>query len=174
MEIWKEVRGHLDYAISTQGRVRRLTKAPGTWPGRILKPTRNLCGYPAVALTAGGKQVTQRVHQLVATAFLWPREGLEVNHKNGDKADNRLANLELVTRSENQRHAYRTGLRAPSAAATQVGEQVHGVKLSDDSVREIRTLSASGMSQWAIGKRMGVDQSTISRVLSGKTWSQVV
>ena len=168
MEVFKEITGFNDYAVSSQGRVRRLTKAPGTWPGRILKPALNSCGYPAVALTAGGKPATRKVHQLVATAFLWPREGLEVNHKNGDKADNRLANLELVTRSENHRHAYRTGLRV-----CPVGEKHHRAKLSEDSVREIRILRAGGMTQRAIGKRFGVSPVCIGHVLSGKSWARV-
>ncbi len=174
MEIWKEVRGHLNYAISTQGRVRRLTKGRGARRGGILKPQRGGGGYRQVALTAGGKPATRKVHQLVAAAFLWwPRDGLEVNHKNGIKTDNRLANLELVTKSENQRHAYRTGLRVPNRFVTQVGEQVHNAKLCDDSVREIRTLKASGMSQRAIGDRMGVHHATIGRVLAGRTWAHV-
>ncbi len=101
MEIWKEITGFNNYAISTLGRVRRLTKGPRTRPGRILKPQRNSYSYPTVGLCGGGKQATRKVHQLVATAFLWPRPGLQVNHIDGDKTNNRLDNLELVTASKN-------------------------------------------------------------------------
>ncbi len=173
MEIWKEVKGNHNYAVSTLGRVRRLAKAQGAKPGRILKSGWKGDGYLRVALCGGGKQASRCVHRLVATAFLWPRPGLEVNHLDGDKTNNRLDNLELVTKSENQRHAYRTGLRAPSAAAVQAGEQHHNAKLCGDSVREIRVLGASGLSQREIGERMGVDRSNISRVLSGESWKHV-
>ncbi|KKM23503.1 hypothetical protein LCGC14_1614590 [marine sediment metagenome] len=173
MEVFKEIKGFNDYAVSTQGRVRRLTKGPGARAGRILKPLGNGKGYLKVHLTTGGKQVTRHVHRFVATAFLWPRPGLEVNHKNGDKADNRLVNLELVTRSENHLHAYRTGLRAPSAAMGQVGEQNHKAKLCEDSVREIRALRASGMTHREIGDRMGVARASITDVLNGKNWKHV-
>ena len=125
MEIWKEVKGFNNYAISTLGRVRRLTKGPGAQAGRILKLSGNSGGYPTVTLYGGEKRTTRLVHHLIATAFLWPRPGLEVNHKNGTKTDNRLCNLELVTRSENHRHAYRTGLRIPCGVSAKVGEQVH-------------------------------------------------
>ena len=174
MEIWKEVRGHLDYAISTLGRVRRLTKGPNTRPGLILKLKRNRRGYLQVGLCRDGKLTTRLVHILVGTAFLWPRPGLETNHKNGDKIDNRLANLELVTHSENGLHAYRTGLRGPVGAAAQIGEQVHNAKLSENAVREIRGLRADGLSLTAIGERFGVSPRCIGRVLSGETWAHVV
>ncbi len=166
MEIWKEVRGNHNYAISTQGRVRRLTTGPGAVRGRILKPTVDSKGYLQVGLHSGGKKTKRLVHQLVAIAFLWPRPGLEVNHKNGIPKDNRLCNLELVTRSENMRHAVRTGLMP-------VGEQRHNAKLCEESVREIRELGALGLTQQALGKRFGVSPSRIWYVLNRVRWAHV-
>ena len=65
-------------------------------------------GYPKVDL---GRRKTRNVHRLIWEAFNGPiPDRLEVNHRNGDKNDNRLENLELVTRSENMTHAYATGL----------------------------------------------------------------
>ena len=174
MEVWKEVKGNHNYAISSLGCVRRLTKGQGARAGHILKLGLDRKGYLVVILCGNGRRATRRVHQLVATAFLWPRDGLEVNHIDGNKANNRLDNLELVTRSENCLHAYRTGLTAPRAAALQVGEQHPSAKLCEDSVREIRTLSASGMSQGVIGKRMGVGPTAVGNVLRGKSWKHVV
>ncbi len=168
MEVFKEIAGFNDYAVSTLGRVRRLTKGRGARAGWILKPQRSGGGYRHVAFYAGGKQAMRKGHQLVAVAFLWPRPGLEVNHIDGNKANNRLDNLELVTRSENHLHAYRTGLKVAPA-----GEKHYRAKLSEESVREIRTLSASGMTLAAIGKRFGVSGSNIGLVLRGKTWKHV-
>ena len=173
MEIWKEVRGHLDYAISTQGRVRRLTKARGAQAGRILKPALNSHGYPTVCLYGAGGKATRRVHTLVCDAFLWPRGVLQTNHLNGIKIDNRLCNLELVTRSENTRHAYHTGLMVPNGAVAQVGEQRSNAKLSEDSVRDIRALKAAGITCRAIGERFGVSRGCIDGVVSGRNWKHV-
>jgi len=70
-------------------------------------------GYRAVSLRKDGKTFKKYVHRIVAENFLegWD-ESLEVNHKNGDKNDNNLKNLELVTHKENMRHSFRSGLNA--------------------------------------------------------------
>lgn len=77
-----------------------------------LKPGVNLAGYKSVKLTFKDKtSTTQFVHRLVWSAFNTPiPDGYVINHLNGDKGDNRLANLECVTRSENTHHAIRKGL----------------------------------------------------------------
>lgn len=66
-------------------------------------------GYCQVAV--GYPQKMQLIHVLVTVAFLGDcPNGKEVNHKNGDKSDNRLTNLEYVTHSENMKHAFASGL----------------------------------------------------------------
>lgn len=91
------------YEVSNLGRVRRLAT------GRIMRFARHVAGYSNVGLSPGVN--TRTVHRLVGEAFLGPRpSGHQINHKNGDKTDNRLENLEYVTPSENVRHSLaRTG-----------------------------------------------------------------
>lgn len=73
------------------------------------------------------------VHQLVASAFLGPiPAGLEVNHKDGIKTNNRPENLEYVTRAQNVKHSFVTGLRTMAR-----GQEHHAAKISDDDVRKI-------------------------------------
>lgn len=82
------------------------------WRGamRKLRAVENGRGY--LRVVCGGK--LRSVHALVAEAFIGPRpSGLEVNHKDGDKRNNRPENLEYVTRSENMRHCFRIGLGNP-------------------------------------------------------------
>lgn len=86
-----------------------------TFPERELKPTqysKSKYWY----LNLGGRRHYKRMmlHRIVAEAWLPHDDGLEVNHKNGNKGDNSVENLEWVTRSENEKHKYDIGLYAPS------------------------------------------------------------
>lgn len=74
--------------------------------GRPLKPSVNPKGYKIVNLSINGNQVGKAVHTLVARAFVdGYAEGLQVNHKDGNKLNNNADNLEWVTPKENTRHA---------------------------------------------------------------------
>ena len=74
--------------------------------GNILKPSINPRGYKIVNLIIDGKRVGKAVHTLVARAFCKGyEEGLQVNHKDGNKLNNNVTNLEWVTAKENARHS---------------------------------------------------------------------
>lgn len=98
-----------DYEVSSVGRVRNV------WTGKVLKLTTNAKGYKTVSLSIGGKSYTRRVNRLVAESFTeGDHTGLDVNHIDGDKANNRLDNLEFCTRKENVEHALEHGLMVPN------------------------------------------------------------
>lgn len=112
--------GFPGYRISRSGRIISFRRG-------LLKPSTDKHGYHFVGLTAPGIRKKIFVHTLVMLTFDGPRpEGLQINHLNGNKKDNRLSNLEYVTPLENMRHAYATGLikskkgiprkRSPNAA----------------------------------------------------------
>jgi len=107
-------------------------------------------------------------HRAIALAFLGPPpEGKsEINHKNGVRDDNRLENLEWVSRSENQLHRYRV-------LKHNRGEDRPLAKLREDDVRIIRASyrkGERGHTLRALAERFGVAPSVIRQVLSGRTW----
>ena len=86
--------------------------------GVVLKEKSDKDGYRIVNLSKNNNQKTAKVHRLVLAAFMPSIEGKNYcNHKNGNKLDNRIENLEWVTASENHLHAFRAGLRKISPKA---------------------------------------------------------
>ena len=103
-EIWESIPGYVGkYEVSNYGNVKSL-KRKNRLHEKILKPSIDAYGYYVVGLLNNGKIKTRTIHQLVAESFLKhiPNGNkIVVNHKNLNKLDNRLANLELITNREN-------------------------------------------------------------------------
>lgn len=120
MEIWKKIPNYNFYEASNLGRIRSIDRYVNSAikyndkvfrQGKILKFNKKRTGYLSVDLTENNKIKTMSVHRVIAQTFLGNYdENLQVNHKNGIKTDNRVSNLEMVTNSENIKHAYKTGL----------------------------------------------------------------
>lgn len=100
--MWKDIKGYEGlYQISDEGHVRRIM-ADGS--AKMLKDKQGL--YHTVSLSKNGEKKTFAIHRLVAEYFIERPEGaMEVNHKDGNKHNNDVSNLEWVTQSENLRHA---------------------------------------------------------------------
>jgi len=111
-EIWKDVVGYEGiYQISSIGRLKRLAGV-GCKSERILKSKVGNRGYYCHPLSSKCIVKTFTIHRLMAHAFIPnPENKAEVNHIDGNKTNNNLSNLEWVTKSENQQHAYDIGLK---------------------------------------------------------------
>lgn len=129
--------------------------------------SKDTCGYLQIDGRTRGLGILS-AHQMIWQAVHGPiPPGLDVNHKNGIKTDNRIVNLELLTRSENVRHAYRHGLKSNR------GERHPSHRLTESNVRAIRAMHRNGAATKDIATRFGVHRRTVSDVLLGNTWSHV-
>jgi hypothetical protein len=166
-EIWKPIAGFDGiYLVSSIGRIYSIKSK------RVRSLARDKDGYLFISLYKNNhRPVARRVHHLVAEAFICPRpKGKEMNHKNGMKNDNRIENLEWVTRSENELHAYRE-----LGFVCKFGVNHHSALLSPDAVRHIRSVYIPRKyTQETLAKELGVSRQTISDVLRGKKWKHVI
>ncbi len=121
-----------------------------------------------IGVTIKGRKTTVGVHRLVAMEYCdGYSDGMQVNHKNGIKNDNRAENLEWVTPIQNMKHAFSTGL------ANSSGERNAMAKLNRESVARIRAMVKSGHSSSNIASMFGVCYATINYIKAGRTWKEV-
>ena len=134
--------------------------------GRPLKFFKTAKGY--MSQTIRGKTV--RLHRAVAKAFIPNPENLpEVNHIDGNKLNNHASNLEWTTHKKNMEHAYSTGL-----AKNGFGDESSRSILTAEQVAYIRAVHKPGdkeFGQTALGRKFGVTNSCVWRVVHGDNWS---
>lgn len=147
-----------NYLVSNLGRVLNIKR-------EIFMKTRlDKQGYEVLVLHVNGQSVNYSVHRLVATMFVPNPFNLpQVNHINGLKADNVFTNLEWVTSSQNNQHAFDVNLRKS-------GEEHYKAKLSKENVIMIRELLSEGLSHRYISTLFPVGRSTISKIAKGEIW----
>jgi len=178
VEYWKDIKGYKGlYQVSNLGRIKSLEritkyqnskrrvkeKIKGTFTGKK--------GYERVELSKNGQNRKYNVHTLVAKAFLNKKsEKSEVNHINGVKTDNRVENLEWCTRSENELHAYRTGL----AKNTKKQREAVREYCKDNKTKAIiqLDLNLNFMKEWKSAKEveeiLGISRKNISQCVTGR------
>lgn len=163
IEVWKNIPEHDGYEVSNRGRVR------SCWNNYSNKNTKphllsfiiTKKGYHRVAIRKAKKPRIWFVHRLVMLSFVGPSE-LETNHKNGIKSDNRLENLEYVTRSENEYHAYKNNLKSKKR------ERHHGCKLTEKQAYDIKYIEVG--KQKDIAAKYGVTPSNIAAIQKNRSW----
>ena len=165
-EIWKVVEEAAGlYEVSNFGRVlsRHKNKI------RILRQNILRDGYHQVALYFERYPHDRKVHRLVAQAFLEPIGGKPyVNHKDGNKSNNSLENLEYCTMAENNAHAGFMNLKP-------IGSNHTNSKLTHEQLKEVRAMLAKGdMTHKAISKIYGVHRATISGIFQNKSYKKEI
>lgn len=170
IEKWIPIKGYEQhYEVSNFGQIRNIPRIVfmqyrgGQYLSRstINKPTNNGKGYGRVFLCKYNKVTTKYVHRLVAENWCAnPLNHNEVNHIDGNKANNMASNLEWVSRRQNVVHARKTGLFVPSPS-----------KLNKDSVDDIVSLRKSGVKRAEVANKYGINPVNVSGITSGKCWS---
>lgn len=164
---WKTVNGYPNYEVSIDGRIRKkavqikyLNGSVANYKEKLLIPDVIRGGYLRVTLSQFNEQKRFMVHRLVAEHFLPLRASRNnVNHKDGNKRNNHVSNLEWCTSSENELHSY------------QVLGKVNAIrKLTNEQAKEIR--SAKGQrSCVALANEYGVSKKTILNIWNGRTYA---
>lgn len=162
-----------DFEIDSEGRIWRVAQKiqyGGMKPVAKRRAERDRAGYLAVGGFIDGKRRDAAAHRLVWKHFYGeiPRE-MVINHKNGNKQDNRPSNLEVVTTAENNIHAFRV-LHTRNGKG--VNHSQH--KIQDEDVRTIRNLrNRHGLRLKVIAGIFGVSEATVCVIAKGKHWSHV-
>lgn len=174
-EQWRSHSNFPLYEVSDRGRVRNLQTGRRYPAGYIHVGQLDKNGYHVVLLRIDGKRKLAKVHRLVVTAFLEeiPVEK-QVNHKNGDKADNRLENLEIVTPSQNVKHSFEALGRIMIRKNPARGERHGNARWKNRQIRRIRALYARGITQKEIARKFKTTQGAISRITRGSAWVHVI
>jgi len=161
---WKPIPGYEDrYLCSEGGEVFSL------FCNKVKGKRLSNNGYFRVNLYKKCKQETALIHSVVARTFLGKRlEGMQINHKDGNKTNNHLSNLEYVTCKENINHAARIGL------FNSVGENNPSCKLLESEVLDIQLmLNSKKFEQQQIADKYQISKATISAIATGRVWGTV-
>lgn len=172
-EVWRGIAGWEEvYQVSNEGRCRRIAAGNGTRPGRIIKPKRSgwKGQYLSFALYRNNTGSQVYAHRAVLIAFVGapPTDEHQANHKDGDKHNNHIDNLEWVTPLENQRHRYET------LGKTQNGEANGSNKYGKDTIFRILALYEAGShTQREIANITGVDYRYVNAIVHRRVWKGV-
>lgn len=159
MEEYKEIKNATQYLCSNYGNVKSKRY------NKPLKGSPNSSGYLRVQL--GSPKVKMFIHKLIALTFLPKIPGkYYVNHKDGNKQNNHVDNLEWCSASENMVHYHKNKTENKSIK----GEKHHQSKLTEIQVIEIKKLLNQGFNCVYIGEKFNVHRKTISDIKNKKTW----
>lgn len=179
LEIWKPAVDVEDIEVSNLGRARSLDRMSSVYgrtrngrlqgafqqlrPGKMLSPCIGRHGYLEIALMRNGKRTKYRLHRLVAAAFVAGYfEKASIDHRDGNKLNNRADNLEWVTLSENTRRQWESGL------VNLRGELHPSSKLTNLQANAVAVLYQNNFPPSQIAEWFGVSSALVYKIVHGK------
>lgn len=154
---FKELEINSNYYVSNTGQVY------SKYTNRVIKSHKMNSGYMSIKLQIGNKKKAFLVHRLVLLTWGEKEEGKEFcNHKDGDKTNNNISNLEWATKSENGKHAYKLKLKSP---VIMIGKDNPAFKFDEVIRNRVIYLYNSGISISKINRMTGVSRTHIYRIV---------
>ena len=175
-ETWLDIQGFEgEYEISNTGKV----KSKKHKNEKILIPEIDRYGYLRVTLSHEGRQYKKKIHRLVAETFLSNDNTMpQVNHKDGNKANNNVDNLEWCSAKENLQHALDIGLRQAIHKNTpHYGESNGRSKITKEIVEEMRKVCIPGDKEYgirALARKYGISSTAANAIINNKTWKEEI
>lgn len=181
-EVWKDIKGYEGiYQASNFGRIKSLERIWYSGRNRCIKKTKpeqimkyrlaKNTGYCLLKFVKDGNEKHFFVHRLIAETFIPNPNNLpEVNHKDGNKENNCMDNLEWVTSKDNIKHADKTGLRNIS------GSDNWQAKFSKEDIKFVRENYKPRdkvFGRKALAKRFGCNISVVSNIIAKKTYKNI-
>jgi hypothetical protein len=144
-------------------------------------PIRSTSSYDRISVLVDGKRERFHLHVLMAVAFLGldlrshgtNNLSLQVDHIDNNKRNNRVENLEIVTKQENLTRAWKTGCYKNNGFASKGKPKNSLRKFSSDDVIQIKTLKAAGLSYRKIAEKFNCNHVAIYQILKGQTYQDL-
>lgn len=178
-EIWKNIKGYEGlYQISNYGNIKSLdriiiykNKYSHFHKGKYLKQEIDINGYLYISISKDGKIKKNKVHRLVAETFIFnPKNKSDVNHKDGNKQNNNIDNLEWNTHQENENHAVKNKLKS-------YGQDHYLTKLTNEQVKLIKWIAKNVKVKYGfwskLSKKLNINKNIISSIINNKSWKSI-
>lgn len=169
-EVWKEIKGYEGiYQASNLGNIRsvdRVDFAGNRVKGKVLKQSNNSKGYLKIGLTKYGKTKQFLVHRIIYQTFKGEiPKGYEINHKDYNRINNNIVNLEIMTRKENNDYSTVSG-RKREFNIDQKGIR-NRVLFNDGTYKDFKSLSLTA-------EYLGIGYNVISRIIKGRSSGKII
>lgn len=161
--VWKQIENY-DYEINPEGTVRRISTK------KVKKSFKRPDGYIGIQLYKSKTEIKNfQLHRLIAIAFIENPEKKDViNHKDSNRENNSLDNLEWVTKKENDKHAYEFGY------ASNKGSKNGFSVLTEEKVLEIRKRRIeNNLSYQMLSELYNVSRATVIGIIQRKSWKHI-